>query len=67
MKVKELILKAHLRLSQRITLNDRSTATTFVTKDRYCFGLASEEVERLLKLKVNSYNVADTGLTIWAE
>lgn len=40
---------------------------TITTKDRYCFELDSDEVERIMKLKVNSYEVSNSGQTVWAE
>ena len=67
MKVGDLIKKAHLYGEQKIKVNDRSTAQTITTKDRNCFELDSDEVQRLLKLKVNSYEVNAAGLTVWAE
>jgi len=66
-KVGELIKKVHLYGDQKIKVNDHSTAQTITTKDRYCFELDSDEVQRILKLKVNSFEVRDTGLTVWAE
>ena len=67
MKVKELMLKAHLYGDQKISVFDYSTQKTFTTKDRYCFELDSDEVERILRLKVNSYNVNEKGIVINAE
>ena len=67
MKVRELISKAHLFSGQKIKLNDMSTGQTFITKDRYAFDIDSEEVDRLLCLRVNTFNVNNTGLIIWAK
>lgn len=67
MKVKDLITKAHLFGSQKITLSDRSTAQTLTTSDRYYFDVDSEEAERIFKLKVNSFEVGADGIKIWAE
>ena len=67
MKVGDLIKEVHLYGEQKIKVNDHSTAQTITTKDRYCFELDSDEVQRILKLKVNSFEVRDTGLTVGAE
>lgn len=67
MKVKELLNKAHLLAGQKTTLEDHSTATKYVSIDRYCFGLTHKETVRLLNLKVNGFFVSDDGLKIWAE
>lgn len=67
MKVKELMLKAHLYGDQKITVVDHSTQQTFTTKDRYAFEMDSDEVERIIRLKVNSYNVNEKGICIYAE
>lgn len=67
MKVRELMKKVHLTATQKVKLNDCSTASTHITEGRYDFGYESEEVERLLSLKVNSFAVNDNGLVIWAE
>lgn len=67
MKVKELMRKVHLYGEQRIMVNDLCTQQTITTKDRYCFELDSDEVERIFNLKVNSFEVNEKGLRIWAE
>lgn len=67
MKVKELIAKAHLYGEQKVKIRDHSTATTFITRDRYTFALEAEEVERILKLKVNTFEITKEGLLINAE
>ncbi len=67
MKVRELMRHSHLIQGQKTKLNDYSTAKTFITVDRYCFDIDSNEVERLLNLKVNSFDVSEFGLTIHAE
>ena len=67
MKVGELIKKAHLYTEQKITIRDYSTMKTFVTLDRYCFEFDPEEVERICKLRVNSFDVSEQGITIHAE
>ena len=67
MKVGDLIKKVHLYGEQKIKVNDHSTGQTITTKDRYCFELDSDEVQRILKLKVNSFEVGEAGLTVWAE
>lgn len=67
MKVRELMKKVHLTANQKVKLNDYSTASTHITKGRYDFGYESEEVERLLSLKVKFFEVSDKGLVIWAE
>ena len=67
MKVNELMKKVHLYKGQSVTLIDHSTATTFKTSGRYAFDIDSEEVERLLKLKVNTFNVNEMGICIHAE
>lgn len=66
MKVKDLLAKVHLISGQNIKLIDHSTVTTFFSKDRYAFGLNSNVVERLMKLKVDSFTVCDAGLTVHA-
>ena len=66
MKVKDLLAKVHLISGQNIKLIDHSTITTFCTKNRYTFGLNSDVVERLMKLKVDSFTVCDAGLTVHA-
>lgn len=67
MKVRELMNKAHLFNGQRTKLNDVTNAKTYVTVDRYAFELGSDLTERLLNMRVNSFNVSANGLTIWAE
>lgn len=67
MKVGELIKKVHLYKGQGITLIDHSTATTFKTCGRYTFDKDSDEIERLMKLKVNTFDVNEDGLRIYAE
>ena len=67
MKVRELMKHAHLINGQKTKLNDHSTDKTFVTVDRYSFDVGSDEVDRLLNLKVNSFDVSGFGLTIHAE
>lgn len=66
MKVKELMNHANLLGGQKTILHDYSTQKTF-TADRCCFGLNSNEVERILKLKVNTFRTNDNGLEIFAE
>ena len=66
MKVRELTAKVNLISGQNIKLVDHSTCKTFITKERYAFDLGSDEIERLLKLKVNSFTVCNTGITIHA-
>ena len=67
MKVRELMNKAHLFDGQHVKLNDVTNQETYITVDRYAFELGSDVVERLLDMKVNSFNVSADGLTIWAE
>ncbi len=67
MKVRELMKHVHLIKGQKTKLNDYSTSKTFITVDCYCFDIESEELERLLSLKVNTFDVSDYGLTIHAE
>ncbi len=67
MKVGDLIKKVYLYRERKIKVNGHSTAQTITTKDRYCFELDSDEVQRILKLKVNSFEVGEAGLTVWAE
>lgn len=67
MKVRDLTLNVNLNRAQKITVNDRRTAQTLTTQNQKCFELGSDEVERVLNLKVTSFEVSDLGLRIWAE
>ena len=67
MKVGELIRRALLYGDQQIEVRDFSTKQTFLTKHRFAFELDSEEVARIINLKVNTFEISDRGITINAE
>lgn len=67
MKVRELMNKVWLLNGQHTKLNDVTNQQTYVTVDRYAFELGSDVVERLLNMKVNSFQATAEGITIWAE
>ncbi len=56
--------KVHLYGNQKIKVRDFSVQKTFVTKDRYCFELDSEEIERICRLKVNSFEIDDQKMLV---
>ena len=66
MKVKELMSHANLLSGQKTILHDYSTKKVF-TANLQCFGMDSCEVDRILKLKVNTFRTSDKGLEIFAE
>lgn len=67
MKVKEIMLKAKLDKSQNVVIRDMSTAETFKTAPgTIVLGLESEEVKRIINLKVTHFSFNDTGIIILA-